>query len=96
MHERHEIRRKCGYGVVPLARGLAAVREFRAALPSMGLDDTARFEIDSLKPKEKQFSQALVLAADFGSSRSRMMASSWPNNRWTCSDRQPARQRPCN
>lgn len=48
-----------------LARGLAAVRELRAALPSMGLSDTARYEIDfRLKPKEEQFSQALVLAAD--------------------------------
>ena len=51
--------------VPALARGLAAVRELRAALASMGLDETARFEIDfRLKPKEEQFSQALILAAD--------------------------------
>ncbi len=48
-----------------LARGLAAVRELRAGLPSMRLDDSARYEIDfRLAPKEEQFAQALILAAD--------------------------------
>jgi LmbE family N-acetylglucosaminyl deacetylase len=51
--------------VAPLARGLAAVRELRAALPSMRLDEGARYEIDfRLAPKEEQFAQALMLAAD--------------------------------
>jgi hypothetical protein len=51
--------------VPALTRGLAAVRELRAALGAMGLSDNARFEIDfRLKPKEEQFAQALILAAD--------------------------------
>ena len=51
--------------VPALARGLAAVRELRAGLASMGLSDAARYEIDfRLKPKEEQFAQALTLAAD--------------------------------
>jgi LmbE family N-acetylglucosaminyl deacetylase len=55
-----------GAATVPaLSRGLAAVRELRAGLASMGLSDTARYEIDfRLKSKEEQFSQALMLAAD--------------------------------
>jgi LmbE family N-acetylglucosaminyl deacetylase len=54
-----------GATVPALSRGLAAVRELRAGLASMGLSDTARYEIDfRLKPKEEQFAQALVLAAD--------------------------------
>ena len=48
-----------------LARGLAAVRELRSTLSSMGLDEPARYEIDfRLRPKEDQFSEALILAAD--------------------------------
>ncbi len=51
--------------VPALARGLAAVRQLRASLSTMGLDETARFEIDfRLTAKEEQFSQALILAAD--------------------------------
>jgi LmbE family N-acetylglucosaminyl deacetylase len=48
-----------------LAQGVAAVRELRARLGSMGLTDDARYEIDfRLKQKEEQFAQALVLAAE--------------------------------
>jgi len=51
--------------VAPLVRGLAAVRELRAALPKMGLSESARFEIDvRLQPKEDQFAEAVLLAAD--------------------------------
>jgi hypothetical protein len=54
-----------GATVPALARGLASLRELRAALPSMTLDAGAQFEIDfRLRPKEEQFSQALILAAD--------------------------------
>jgi len=55
-----------GASAVPaLVRGLASVRQLRAMLPSLSLSDTARFEIDfRLKPKEEQFAQALILAAD--------------------------------
>src|SRR4051812_2967282 len=46
----------------PLATGLAAVRELRANLGSMGLSDAGRYEIDfRLAPKERQFQDALVL-----------------------------------
>ncbi|MEN3339204.1 MAG: hypothetical protein V7647_2880, partial [Acidobacteriota bacterium] len=46
----------------PLVSGLAAVRDLRARLGSMGLSDAARFEIDfRLAPKERQFQDALVL-----------------------------------
>src|SRR5688572_9993364 len=49
--------------VTPLARGLTAVRELRGALG--GLTEDARYELDfRLAQKEKQFEQALVLAAD--------------------------------
>ncbi len=51
--------------VPPLMRGLTAVRELRAALPKMSLGDAARFEIDfRLQPKEEQFAEAALLAAD--------------------------------
>jgi LmbE family N-acetylglucosaminyl deacetylase len=54
-----------GASVPALARGLAVVRELRAALPSIGVNDAARFEINfRLQPKEEQFAQALILAAD--------------------------------
>jgi LmbE family N-acetylglucosaminyl deacetylase len=54
-----------GATVPALTRGLTAVRELRAALPSMGVSDAAQFEIDfRLKAKEEQFAQALILAAD--------------------------------
>ena len=47
----------------PLAAGLTALRAVRSRLGSMGLDDTARFEIDyRLQTKEEEFQQALVLA----------------------------------
>ena len=46
----------------PLAAGLAAVRGLRARLAALGLDDTARYEIDfRLGQKEGQFEQALLL-----------------------------------
>ncbi len=51
--------------IAPLMRGLSAVRELRATLPKLGLDESARFEIDfRLQPKEQQFAEALLLAAD--------------------------------
>ncbi len=49
--------------VSPLSRGLKLVRELRGALPSMGLGESGRYEIDfRLSQKEAQFSQALLLA----------------------------------
>jgi LmbE family N-acetylglucosaminyl deacetylase len=49
--------------VTPIARGLTAVRELRDALA--GLTEDARYELDfRLAQKEKQFEQALMLAAD--------------------------------
>jgi LmbE family N-acetylglucosaminyl deacetylase len=46
----------------PLIAGLAAVRELRARLGTMGLSDAARYEIDfRLAPKERQFQEALIL-----------------------------------
>ena len=49
--------------VTPIARGLTAVRELRGALA--GLTEDAGYELDfRLAQKEKQFEQALVLAAD--------------------------------
>jgi LmbE family N-acetylglucosaminyl deacetylase len=54
-----------GAAVPPLAAGLTAVRNLRADLASLRLDDGARYEIDfRLAQKETQFTQALVLAAD--------------------------------
>ena len=47
----------------PLAAGLAGVRELRAALGSMGLSDSAQYELDfRLAQKEQQFQKALVLS----------------------------------
>ncbi|MGH9219336.1 MAG: hypothetical protein ACRD1W_08535, partial [Vicinamibacterales bacterium] len=47
----------------PIARGLKAVRDLRSSLAA--LNESARFEIDfRLAQKERQFEQALVLAAD--------------------------------
>jgi LmbE family N-acetylglucosaminyl deacetylase len=49
--------------IAPLSRGLKAVRDLRGTLGL--LDEQARFEIDyRLAQKEKQFEEALVLAAD--------------------------------
>ncbi|MDQ3346898.1 MAG: PIG-L family deacetylase [Acidobacteriota bacterium] len=46
----------------PLAAGLAALRELRSRLESMGLSDAARYEIDfRLAFKERQFEAALLL-----------------------------------
>ena len=51
--------------VAPLATGLKATRDLRAALAGFGLNDSAKYEIDlRLAQKETQFQQALVLAAD--------------------------------
>ena len=47
----------------PIVAGLGAVRALRARLASLGLDEAARFEIDSrLQFKEEQFQRAAVLA----------------------------------
>jgi LmbE family N-acetylglucosaminyl deacetylase len=47
----------------PLARGLSAVRDLRAQLASLGLDETAAYEIAfRLAQKEEQFQDALLLA----------------------------------
>jgi LmbE family N-acetylglucosaminyl deacetylase len=47
----------------PLAEGLGRLRQLRTRLDSLGLSDSARFEIDfRLGEKERQFQQALVLA----------------------------------
>ena len=47
----------------PLAKGLSAVRQLRSELQSMGLGESARFEIDfRLSQKEEQFQEALVLS----------------------------------
>lgn len=46
----------------PLSAGLSAVRELRAKLGSMGLGESARYEIDyRLARKEPQFQEALLL-----------------------------------
>jgi LmbE family N-acetylglucosaminyl deacetylase len=46
----------------PLATGLAAVRDLRAKLTTLGLSDGARYEIEfRLAQKEEQFEAALVL-----------------------------------
>jgi len=51
--------------VTPLAAGLKALREVRAALASTSLSEAAKFEIDfRLAQKEPQFAQALMLATD--------------------------------
>ena len=52
-----------GAAATPIARGLTAVRDLRDALAP--LNDDERFELDfRLAQKEKQFEQALVIAAD--------------------------------
>ena len=54
-----------GAAVTSLVRGLGAVRGLRRALGSMGLSDSAVFEIDHrLSLKESQFAEALLLASD--------------------------------
>jgi LmbE family N-acetylglucosaminyl deacetylase len=51
--------------VAPLTAGLKALRDVRASLASMSLNDNAKYEIDfRLAQKEPQFAQALLLAAD--------------------------------
>jgi LmbE family N-acetylglucosaminyl deacetylase len=46
-----------------LASGLSAVRSLRGQLAGMGLDESARYEIDfRLQPKEEDFQKALLLA----------------------------------
>lgn len=51
--------------IAPLAAGLKHVRALRGALSGLGLADAARYEIDArLDLKERQFAQALVIAAD--------------------------------
>lgn len=51
--------------VAPLSRGLKLVLDLRGALPSMGLSESGRYEIEfRLTQKEAQFSQALLLATD--------------------------------
>ncbi len=46
-----------------LIDGLKGLRALRAALPSIGLDEPALYEIDfRLKPKEDQFEQAIAVA----------------------------------
>jgi LmbE family N-acetylglucosaminyl deacetylase len=48
-----------------VAMGLHELRALRAALPSMGLADSGRFEIDfRLQQKEQQFQDALLAAAN--------------------------------
>jgi LmbE family N-acetylglucosaminyl deacetylase len=47
-----------------IVAGLAAVRSLRASLPSMGLSDAARYDIESrLVTKQKDFETAALLAA---------------------------------
>jgi len=47
----------------PVEAGLAAVRALRAQLPSMGLSDAARYEIDfRLKLKERDYENAVLVA----------------------------------
>lgn len=54
-----------GAAVAPLAAGLKTVRALRADLAAMNLPAAGGYEIDTrLALKEKQFQQALVLAAD--------------------------------
>lgn len=52
-----------GATAAPVVAGLTALRTLRAALPSMGLSDEARFEIDlRLKSKEADYEKAALLA----------------------------------
>ncbi|HWI17648.1 MAG TPA: PIG-L family deacetylase [Vicinamibacterales bacterium] len=54
-----------GATVAPLTTALKALRDVRGSLASMGLSDSARYEIDfRLGQKEPQFAHALMLAAD--------------------------------
>ncbi len=47
----------------PVEAGLVALRALRAKLPSMGLNDTARYEIDyRLKTKERDYEDAVLAA----------------------------------
>ena len=47
----------------PVEAGLAAVRDLRAQLGSMGLTDSARYEIDfRLKTKERDYEDAVLAA----------------------------------
>jgi hypothetical protein len=49
----------------PVEAGLAAVRALRAQLPSMGLSDSARYEIEfRLKLKERDYEDAVIAAHD--------------------------------
>ena len=49
----------------PVEAGLAAVRALRAQLPTMGLGDSARYEIDfRLKIKERDYEDAVLAAHD--------------------------------
>ena len=51
--------------IAPLSTALNALRDLRGSLGSLGLSDSARYEIDfRLGQKEPQFAQALMLAAD--------------------------------
>ncbi|HEX6163223.1 MAG TPA: PIG-L family deacetylase, partial [Vicinamibacterales bacterium] len=51
--------------VAPLTAGLKALRDVRAALATMNLSESARYEIDfRLAQKEPQFAQALLLATN--------------------------------
>jgi LmbE family N-acetylglucosaminyl deacetylase len=50
--------------LAPLSAGLKAVRALRATLRGMSVSDSARYEIDfRLRQKEREFQQAIVLAA---------------------------------
>ncbi len=50
-------------GPAPLARGLAAPRDLRGKLATLGLDEAGRYEVDfRLAQKEEQFEQALLAA----------------------------------
>ena len=47
----------------PIEAGLAAIRALRERLPSLGLDDTARYEIDfRLRIKERDYQDAVLAA----------------------------------
>jgi LmbE family N-acetylglucosaminyl deacetylase len=54
-----------GAAVTALVRGLSTLRQLRRALAGLALSDEGRYEIDHrLAIKERQFSEALLLAAD--------------------------------
>lgn len=51
--------------IAPLTVGLKALRDVRASLASMNIDENGKYEINfRLGLKERQFAQALMLAAD--------------------------------